>query len=94
MIRWPAVLAFVLVAASVRADPAPPLPPAERQSLEAFAAAHANCREWSDGCVVCRRGLETGFACSTPGIACQPQPLMCRDPEPAAVPAPAPKSPQ
>ena len=34
------------------------------------------CAEWGDGCKVCRR-LETGAACSLPGIACTPGPVAC-----------------
>ena len=97
MLRWLAVLALMLASAGVRADPAAPLPPAEKQSLEAFAAAHEACQTWSDGCVVCRRMKESSFGCSTPGIACQPSPLMCQDakeaPKPAEAPVPAPMSP-
>ena len=71
------------VTATARAEPVAPLPPVEKQSLEAFAAANSACREWSDGCVVCTRQAGTGYACSTPGIACQSSPLACRDPAPA-----------
>jgi hypothetical protein len=34
------------------------------------------CAEWGDGCKVCRR-LESGFACSLPGIACTPGAMAC-----------------
>ncbi|SFK53326.1 hypothetical protein [Methylorubrum salsuginis] len=34
------------------------------------------CAEWGDGCKVCRR-LETGPACSLPGIACTPGKVAC-----------------
>ncbi|AWM88104.1 hypothetical protein C4E04_16030 [Microvirga sp. 17 mud 1-3] len=37
----------------------------------------ASCREWSDGCMVCRRLPAGTAACSTPGIACVPGPLRC-----------------
>jgi len=37
----------------------------------------ASCREWSDGCMVCRRDSAGTPACSTPGIACVPGPLRC-----------------
>ena len=39
-------------------------------------AADPACAEWGDGCQVCRR-LETGAACSLPGIACVPKPETC-----------------
>ena len=98
--RWLSVLALVLAAPGVRAEPSAPLlsaplPSAEKQSLDAFAAANASCLEWSDGCVVCLRrdsaadkGADKGapqngaFACSTPGIACTPAKLACRTPPP------------
>lgn len=61
---------------------AEPVGDARRQSFDAFAAAHADCREWSDGCAVCRRTQDKDFACSLPGIACQPTGLACRDSAP------------
>ena len=91
MNRWPVILVLALASAGVRAAPAAPVPPAEKQSLDAFAAANASCREWSDGCVVCVRQGEAAnraFACSTPGIACTPSRLACRTPV-SLPPAPA-----
>jgi hypothetical protein len=38
------------------------------------------CQEWSDGCKVCTKTAEGAPACSTPGIACQPGPVVCRTP--------------
>jgi hypothetical protein len=34
------------------------------------------CSEWTDGCIVCRRG-DQGPVCSTPGIACVPHVPRC-----------------
>jgi len=31
------------------------------------------CKQWSNGCVTCQRGQ----MCSNPGIACQPQQVVC-----------------
>jgi hypothetical protein len=42
-------------------------------------APSASCREWTDGCVVCRRAPD-GPACSTPGIACTRGPARCLAP--------------
>ena len=83
MVRAPLLLAIGLLAAApaARAELATPLPPVVQQSLDAFSAAHKACRVWSDGCVVCRRLQETAFACSTPGIACQPTALACQEPK-------------
>jgi hypothetical protein len=36
----------------------------------------ASCTEWTDGCVICRRGAE-GPMCSTPGIACVRSAPVC-----------------
>ncbi len=38
----------------------------------------ADCAEWSDGCVVCRRSGEQETACSTAGVACTPGDAVCR----------------
>jgi hypothetical protein len=43
----------------------------------AFGDRNPSCREWSDGCVICLRGAD-GSHCSTPGIACQPGQLRCK----------------
>jgi hypothetical protein len=99
MIRWLAILVLVLASAGVHADPAAPLPPEEKQSLDGFATANPACHEWSDGCVVCVRqdsatdGKEAdkaAYSCSTPGIACTPAQLACRPPV-SPPPAPAAK---
>lgn len=87
MIRRSALLVLVFAASGAGTAPAAALPSSETQSLEAFAAANASCHEWSDGCVVCVRRADAGFACSTPGIACTPSPLACRSPAPPATPA-------
>ncbi len=74
-------LAFTRFAAL--ADPVA-VPPAEQHSLAQFATANPTCRSWSDGCAVCQRmAAGDAFACSTPGIACQPASLVCREPPPA-----------
>ena len=69
------MLAFAAVA-----DPSAPLlsgPEAETIAVQAFGVAHPDCAEWSDACVVCRRA-DPAPACSTPGIACLPEPTVCR----------------
>ena len=43
------------------------------------------CREYTDGCVTCRREA-SGPVCSNPGIACVRGPAVCLDP-PAPPPA-------
>jgi hypothetical protein len=76
------VLGLAFVPAPAGADEAPaaavrPIPPAEEASLEGFAAGAPLCLEWSDGCAVCARDGKAAH-CSTPGIACQPGPIVCR----------------
>jgi hypothetical protein len=52
---------------------------AARAAVIAFGARHPDCREWTDGCVICIRGAEAAN-CSTPGIACQPDATICTNP--------------
>jgi hypothetical protein len=82
------LLALCLACAPVFADetptptptptPSPSLDPKEQASLRSFGAAHLDCKEWSDGCAVCKRD-ETAH-CSLPGIACQPVDITCKTP--------------
>jgi len=71
-----ALLAFVSPAG---ADDIPTLSPAspEEISLQGYAIATPRCAEWSDGCAICARE-NSAARCSTPGIACQPGPIVCR----------------
>ncbi len=46
---------------------------AEQKTVQAWGREHAECSEWSDGCVAC-----TKDGCSTPGIACTPREIACR----------------
>jgi hypothetical protein len=68
--------AFVLVLGVARADEVSP-PSAEQSSLQGYATAAPRCVEWSDGCAVCARAGDGAAQCSTPGIACQPGPIVC-----------------
>jgi hypothetical protein len=65
-------------AASARSGEAPSMPPQEQSTLQSFAAAHPECREWDDGCATCQR--DAAVHCSTPGIACQPHDIACKAP--------------
>ena len=65
------VAVTVLLAALLPAAPAPRAP-----SAAAYGDHDKTCAEWTDGCIVCRRG-EHGPACSTPGIACTRGPVQC-----------------
>jgi hypothetical protein len=50
-----------------------PLPAAV--AVQAYGGKNPDCLEWSDGCVTCARGGK----CSTPGIACQPTEILCKN---------------
>lgn len=77
------MLGGILVAAPAGADETPVATPSpEERSLQGFGASAPECLEWSDGCAVCARN-DSGVAhCSTPGIACQPSPILCRKEKP------------
>jgi len=79
-------LALTFSAAAEEATPQPTpspsgaeaLPSTEEATLHSFAEAHPACVEWSDGCAVCKRAMSV--SCSTPGIACLPQEIVCKAP--------------
>lgn len=50
----------------------------ETVSLQGFGAQNPLCHEWSDDCSVCVRDEKNAAHCSTPGIACQPAAIACR----------------
>ncbi len=49
------------------------------RDVEAEPEIAASCTEWTDGCVICRRGTD-GSNCSTPGIACVRSAPVCLSP--------------
>ena len=59
-------------------SPAPAPPSAEQLSLQGFGAQAASCLEWGDSCSICQRDEAGAMKCSTPGIACQPEAIVCR----------------
>ena len=70
------LLMFLLVAPvlAIADEPAPPADVrVETDVVQAWGRDHADCAEWSDGCVAC-----TKEGCSTPVIACTPQEIVCR----------------
>ena len=79
-------LALTFSAAAEEATPQPTpsspateaLPPKEEATLHSFGEAHPACVEWSDGCAACKRTMSV--SCSTPGIACLPQEIVCKAP--------------
>jgi hypothetical protein len=64
-------------AAGTPTPDATPLTPQER-SLQGFGIHTPECLEWSDSCSVCLRDEAGAIHCSTPGIACQPETIVCR----------------
>jgi hypothetical protein len=86
--RFAAAVAMVLaLSAQAIAEDAPNPPakpvetPAATEAVLAFGVSHPDCQEWSDGCVICKRGADV-VACSTPGIACLPTEPVCKAPPP------------
>jgi hypothetical protein len=66
--------------ASADAPRALPLPPPDREavSMQSWGLKNRDCDEWTNACQICRRGADGRMACSTPGIACQPEAIICR----------------
>jgi hypothetical protein len=72
---------------------APALAPKGELILQSYGRGHSDCREWTNGCAVCRRLAQVPvrpdrpwagrggvkIACSTPGIACQPGEIQCSE---------------
>lgn len=46
-------------------------------SIQAYGSQNPACLEWTNGCVICVRG-SSHASCSTPGIACTPAGLTCK----------------
>lgn len=82
-----AVIAFLAFGALACAQDAPPAPAAESgasapspdaATLYAFGRDNPDCREWSNACQTCARDDRGAAQCSTAGIACTPQPPVCK----------------
>jgi hypothetical protein len=50
----------------------------ETLTLQGFGVQNPTCREWSDSCSICLRDEKDAPHCSTPGVACQPTAIVCR----------------
>ena len=80
-------LGFAALLTAARADeaaaPAPSPPPVanEALSLQGFGVKNPLCREWGDDCSICLRDDKDAAHCSTPGVACQPASIVCRQPK-------------
>jgi hypothetical protein len=71
------VLTLIIVLGTVAlAQFLPAAHPAGPPSTPASFDNEPTCAEWTDGCIVCQRTGQAP-ACSTPGIACVPQPQQC-----------------
>ncbi|MDR3408224.1 MAG: hypothetical protein P4L68_06985 [Methylovirgula sp.] len=75
----PAIAAAQTAAAAESKDTPVKIP--SDVSVLAYGAAHPNCLEWTDGCRICLRSPDGRLDCSTPGIACQPQEIVCKKEE-------------
>ena len=81
LLRFIAVIAFVLPLGAALADSAkaPPVHEGPKVSVQAYGKQNPQCLSWTDGCVLCTTEAATGVSqCSTPGIACQPRGLHCK----------------
>jgi hypothetical protein len=82
MTRGFARLCVAFLATAISAGRAPveageeQIPASERPTIT-FGADKADCLEWSDGCIVCKKDTDGESICSTAGIACQPGPPSC-----------------
>jgi hypothetical protein len=88
-LRTPATLSLIafafaasvsLAGADEAAAPPPDPTPTQNESLslQGFGAKNPLCREWGDDCSVCLRDDKEAAHCSTPGVACQPAAIVCR----------------
>jgi len=78
LIRLAALLPLLPAGAALAETPAPP---AAQKPVPAFGDDHPDCAEWTDGCIVCRRG-DDGSDCSMAGVACLPAEPACLKPKP------------
>ena len=73
--------ASLLAAAAVGPKEGPPMLRALDTAPEAaisYAAKNPSCIEWSDACIICKRGEGDKAACSTAAIACVSGEMMCK----------------
>jgi hypothetical protein len=75
--NWLAALAVSAVSASADEPRPSPLPKPPPVSMQAYGDHNADCLEWTNSCLTCRREEDAEIACSTPGIACQPGEISC-----------------
>ena len=77
-LRFALFAAALICASAAFADHRPEVPTREQLSLLGFGDTFRNCREWSDGCAICKR--TDAVHCSTPGVLCQPNVISCTVP--------------
>lgn len=73
--------ASLLAAAAVGPKEGPPMVRALDAAPAAaisFAVKNPNCIEWSDACIICKRGEGDKAACSTAAIACVSGDMVCK----------------
>ena len=77
--RW-AVFAIAMVGLPAMAEDLAPAPtmPGDPGAVQAFGSQNPTCLEWTDACFICRRAEDASINCSTAGIACTPQSIVCR----------------
>jgi len=73
-----AALGLAILTPAFAEDAAAPKVPSD-VSVLAYGAAHPECLEWTDSCRTCTRSPDGRVACSTPGIACTPKQVVCKE---------------
>ena len=73
-----------LANAQADAPNAPAMPPPESSpaTVYTYGAENRDCLEWTNACQTCKRNDAGVPACSTPGIACTPGAMVCRQMKP------------
>ena len=77
-----AALAASLLAATLAAPPSLAtrlsILESDLPAAQSWAQKNVNCLEWGDSCFVCKRGEDGKAQCSTPGIACTSNEIICK----------------
>ena len=66
----------LMAGAALAQEPAPTPPPPD-PPMQTYGERDPACLAWTDSCQLCLRTPDNRTACSTPGIACTPGPLIC-----------------
>jgi hypothetical protein len=78
--RWAVFVIAMLGMPALAEDlaPAPTARPDDPGAVQAFGGQNPTCLEWTDACFICQRAEDASVNCSTAGIACTAQAIVCR----------------